>query len=56
MGITHRDLKPENVLLKSNDKNSVDYDVIKIADFGLSSLKVPPSLGRIFSTIPTQIT
>jgi serine/threonine protein kinase len=39
-GITHRDLKPENVLLKSNVRNSEGYDVIKIADFGLSSLKV----------------
>ena len=37
-GITHRDLKPENVLMKSGDKNHVEYNVIKIADFGLSSL------------------
>jgi len=38
IGICHRDLKPENVLMLSSDENSPDYKVVKIADFGLSSL------------------
>uniref|UniRef100_A0A7S0VZK5 Protein kinase domain-containing protein n=1 Tax=Hemiselmis tepida TaxID=464990 RepID=A0A7S0VZK5_9CRYP len=38
IGICHRDLKPENVLMLSDDKDSPDYNTVKIADFGLSSL------------------
>jgi len=38
IGICHRDLKPENVLMLSDDANSPDYNIVKIADFGLSSL------------------
>ena len=38
IGICHRDLKPENLLMLSEDKDSPDYKVVKIADFGLSSL------------------
>mmetsp|Transcript_68672 Transcript_68672/g.143297 ORF Transcript_68672/g.143297 Transcript_68672/m.143297 type:complete len:407 (+) Transcript_68672:163-1383(+) len=39
MGICHRDLKPENVLMKSDDRNSSAYNVVKLADFGLSTFK-----------------
>jgi len=38
LGICHRDLKPENVLMKSDDPASTDYNVVKLADFGLSTL------------------
>jgi serine/threonine protein kinase len=30
----HRDLKPENLLMLSGDKNSKDYNSVKITDFG----------------------
>jgi len=39
MGVAHRDLKPENVLMKSADRKSPEYDVVKLADFGLSTFK-----------------
>jgi len=35
-GICHRDLKPSNILMASGDEPSVQYNVIKIGDFGLS--------------------
>jgi len=38
LGICHRDLKPENVLMKSDDSASSDYNVVKLADFGLSTM------------------
>lgn len=39
MGACHRDLKPENLLMVTGDKNSPSYLDVKIADFGLSSLR-----------------
>lgn len=38
LGIVHRDLKPENLLYSSNDERSPNYDVIKVADFGLAKV------------------
>eukprot|EP00286_Rhodomonas_abbreviata_P015214 CAMPEP_0181322184 /NCGR_PEP_ID=MMETSP1101-20121128/19093_1 /TAXON_ID=46948 /ORGANISM="Rhodomonas abbreviata, Strain Caron Lab Isolate" /LENGTH=387 /DNA_ID=CAMNT_0023430081 /DNA_START=212 /DNA_END=1375 /DNA_ORIENTATION=+ len=38
VGTVHRDLKPENLLMLSGDKNSPEYNHVKIADFGLSAL------------------
>lgn len=39
MGTCHRDLKPENLLMVSSDKSSPLYLDVKIADFGLSSMR-----------------
>jgi len=39
LGACHRDLKPENLLMLSGDKNDEGYMKVKIADFGLSSLR-----------------
>lgn len=39
VGACHRDLKPENLLMVSGNKNSKEYNNVKIADFGLSSLR-----------------
>mmetsp|Transcript_23864 Transcript_23864/g.56795 ORF Transcript_23864/g.56795 Transcript_23864/m.56795 type:complete len:400 (+) Transcript_23864:360-1559(+) len=39
MGIAHRDLKPENVLMKAADRKSPEYNLVKLADFGLSTIK-----------------
>jgi serine/threonine protein kinase len=39
MGACHRDLKPENLLMVTGDKTSPNYLDVKIADFGLSSLR-----------------
>mmetsp|Transcript_22679 Transcript_22679/g.45833 ORF Transcript_22679/g.45833 Transcript_22679/m.45833 type:complete len:335 (-) Transcript_22679:39-1043(-) len=38
VGIVHRDLKPENLLYACSDENSDQYDVIKVADFGLAKV------------------
>jgi serine/threonine protein kinase len=38
VGAVHRDLKPENLLMLSGDKASPEYNMVKIADFGLSAL------------------
>jgi calcium/calmodulin-dependent protein kinase I len=38
LGIVHRDLKPENLLYSSGDEGSPDYNVIKVADFGLAKV------------------
>lgn len=35
----NRDLKPENILMASDKVESPMYQVVKIADFGLSSMK-----------------
>mmetsp|Transcript_5918 Transcript_5918/g.11978 ORF Transcript_5918/g.11978 Transcript_5918/m.11978 type:complete len:87 (-) Transcript_5918:12-272(-) len=43
--IVYRDLKPENLLMVSGDKASKSYNDVKIADFGLSSLR-PASDGQ----------
>jgi len=45
VGACHRDLKPENLLMVSGDKASKSYNDVKIADFGLSSLR-PASDGQ----------
>mmetsp|Transcript_5337 Transcript_5337/g.13642 ORF Transcript_5337/g.13642 Transcript_5337/m.13642 type:complete len:402 (-) Transcript_5337:84-1289(-) len=39
LGACHRDLKPENLLMLSGDKKDDGYMKVKIADFGLSSLR-----------------
>jgi len=38
-GIVHRDIKPENLLMMSSNPKSMQYNMVKITDFGLSSLK-----------------
>jgi len=38
-GIVHRDLKPENLLMKSGDAASPHYNILKLADFGLSTFQ-----------------
>uniref|UniRef100_A0A7S0VHK2 Protein kinase domain-containing protein n=1 Tax=Hemiselmis tepida TaxID=464990 RepID=A0A7S0VHK2_9CRYP len=38
LGIVHRDLKPENLLYSTGDESSPQYDVIKVADFGLAKV------------------
>ncbi|KAJ1476218.1 kinase-like domain-containing protein [Baffinella frigidus] len=38
VGCVHRDLKPENLLMLSSEVGTAEYDMIKIADFGLSAL------------------
>lgn len=38
VGIVHRDLKPENLLYASGDEQDPNYDVIKVADFGLAKV------------------
>ena len=38
VGAIHRDLKPENLLLMSSKKDDPGYMLVKIADFGLSTL------------------
>jgi serine/threonine protein kinase len=38
VGCVHRDLKPENLLMLSPTPGTPEYDMVKIADFGLSSL------------------
>lgn len=35
-GVCHRDLKPSNILMVSSDPSSVQHNLIKIGDFGLS--------------------
>ena len=39
IGAVHRDLKPENLLMVSADPDDPNYKQLKIADFGLSSLR-----------------
>mmetsp|Transcript_11236 Transcript_11236/g.38336 ORF Transcript_11236/g.38336 Transcript_11236/m.38336 type:complete len:261 (+) Transcript_11236:263-1045(+) len=41
VGVVHRDLKPENLLYASGDPESPDYEVIKVADFGLAKVVMP---------------
>jgi len=38
VGVVHRDLKPENLLYASHDESDPNYDVIKVADFGLAKV------------------
>jgi len=38
VGIVHRDLKPENLLYSSDDESNPNYEVIKVADFGLAKV------------------
>lgn len=40
-GIVHRDLKPENLLYSDFDESKA---VLKLADFGLAKVTVPPEL------------
>jgi calcium-dependent protein kinase len=35
-GIVHRDIKPANILLEKSPDGSIDYNTLKIADFGIS--------------------
>ena len=43
---THRDLKPENILLENNGPNPV----IKVADFGLATMKQKPFMTSVCGT------
>jgi serine/threonine protein kinase len=43
---THRDLKPENILLSTNG----DTPVIKVADFGLATMKKAPFMTSVCGT------
>jgi len=43
---THRDLKPENILLMSNG----DEPIIKVADFGLATMKKEPFMTSVCGT------
>ncbi|EKX50225.1 hypothetical protein GUITHDRAFT_159386 [Guillardia theta CCMP2712] len=44
VGACHRDLKPENLLMVSDNPSKPEYMHLKIADFGLSSLR--PVMGE----------
>jgi 5'-AMP-activated protein kinase catalytic alpha subunit len=37
--VVHRDLKPENLLMKSGDAASPHYNILKLADCGLSTFQ-----------------
>ena len=44
---THRDLKPENILLANNDD---EMPLIKVADFGLATMKQEPFMTSVCGT------
>jgi serine/threonine protein kinase len=52
-GICHRDLKPENLLMKSADQTSHYYNVLKLADFGLSTFQAGMSQNVVRSVHDT---
>jgi len=52
-GVVHRDLKPENLLYASHDESDPNYDVIKVADFGLAKVITGGGGGNNLSLLST---